>query len=630
MIVTTDQINHYVKHYLEKDQTQSAIMLNGPWGSGKSHYIRENLIPFLSDSDNGAYKCILISVYGINAVSEISKNIYLELRIKPILDSIQGTVNCSSEITSGIWGIGKTFFKNIVGTKNIDLNIDEADLKRLYESANLNHTLIILEDIERLSINLIEFLGYVNNLTENDGVKILLVANEEALLEYIAEEPSEEPSNDLFETLIIKAPPKKKLSNKNTPYLKAKEKTIGDTLQFNNNLNSAVENILRKFYSDSFPFTAEEYAKPVSDLLVSIGCKNLRTLIFACQKTSDIIEKLQEHSYEPDFNQKEHILFSIIAFSHKIKFTGDDFSLKNLFPEWDNNPYFSQDLSYPKYPLYKFCYDFIKDHAFSIEKAKNCFQSYSDYQLYSESSFFSDSDFSIISSWYIHSEEDVLNAINSISQKLDNHSSIPFTSYGSLICNLIKLHSILDFDLKSFQNKILRNLKHAGHKVSSTHLLFSISSPENDTEKELMNNFRAEITSILDSAQIPLKNFSYKPEDIRDYRSWILTNKHTIFNNRHSFISEFDSDKLCNMICQCNAEQIYIFRGILDTVYDSTSLKSFCSLDFIFFKGMLQQLDTNHLSVIISDKIILKQIEWLVTDIKKLIDKHQELKLNNE
>ena len=73
MIVTTDQINHYVKHYLEKDQTQSAIMLNGPWGSGKSHYIRENLIPFLSDSDNGAYKCILISVYGINAVSEISK-----------------------------------------------------------------------------------------------------------------------------------------------------------------------------------------------------------------------------------------------------------------------------------------------------------------------------------------------------------------------------------------------------------------------------------------------------------------------------------------------------------------------------------------------------------------------------
>lgn len=624
MIVTTDQINHYVKHYLEKDQTQSAIMLNGPWGSGKSHYIRENLIPFLSDSANGAYKCILISVYGINSVSEISKNIYLELRIKPILDSIRGTVNCSSEITSGIWGIGKTFFKNIVGTKNIDLNIDEADLKRLYESANLNHTLIILEDIERLSINLIEFLGYVNNLTENDGVKILLVANEEALLEYIAEEPSEEPSNDLFETLAIKAPPKKKLSSKNTPYLKAKEKTIGDTLQFNNNLNSAVENILRKFYSDSFPFKAEEYSKPVSDLLVSIGCKNLRTLIFACQKTSDIIEKLQEHSYEPDFNQKEHILFSIIAFSHKIKFTGDDFSLVNLFPEWDNNSHFSQDLACSKYPLYKFCYDFISDYAFNIEKVKDCFEAYRDFKLYDDNFTFNDPDFEIFYSWASRSEEAVMSSIRNISKKLDNPFSIPFTAYGTLITNLIKLHSILGFDLEPFKLKILSNLKHAGQRVSSTYLLFCINSPENDTEKELMNNFKAEILTILDSAQIPLKRFSYIPEDIREYHNWLLANKDTILYNRHSFISEFDLDKICKMIYQCNAEQIYIFREILDTVYNSTSLKSLCSLDFIIFKGMLQQLSTSHLPVTISDRIILKQIEWLVADIMKIIDKYHE------
>ena len=53
-----DELNNFIKHYIENDKTQRAIMLNGDWGSGKSHYIQNELIPFLSKEENGNYQCI--------------------------------------------------------------------------------------------------------------------------------------------------------------------------------------------------------------------------------------------------------------------------------------------------------------------------------------------------------------------------------------------------------------------------------------------------------------------------------------------------------------------------------------------------------------------------------------------
>ena len=46
----------------------------------------------------------------------------------------------------------------------------------------MNKKLLVLEDIERTQIDIIELLGYINNMCENDGVKILLVTNENEIL----------------------------------------------------------------------------------------------------------------------------------------------------------------------------------------------------------------------------------------------------------------------------------------------------------------------------------------------------------------------------------------------------------------------------------------------------------------
>ena len=48
------ELNKYIKHYIECDKTHRAIMLTALWGTGKSFYIQNELVPFLSKEENGS------------------------------------------------------------------------------------------------------------------------------------------------------------------------------------------------------------------------------------------------------------------------------------------------------------------------------------------------------------------------------------------------------------------------------------------------------------------------------------------------------------------------------------------------------------------------------------------------
>lgn len=63
--MNNDELNTYIKHYIEHDKTNRAIMLTASWGTGKSYYIQNELIDFLQKEENGNHKCIVISLYGI-------------------------------------------------------------------------------------------------------------------------------------------------------------------------------------------------------------------------------------------------------------------------------------------------------------------------------------------------------------------------------------------------------------------------------------------------------------------------------------------------------------------------------------------------------------------------------------
>ena len=76
--MTTKVLNNYIYQYLKKDKTRTAIVLTGEWGSGKSYYIENELVPFLKEKKATA---VVVSLYGLSDISTISKSIYMELRM---------------------------------------------------------------------------------------------------------------------------------------------------------------------------------------------------------------------------------------------------------------------------------------------------------------------------------------------------------------------------------------------------------------------------------------------------------------------------------------------------------------------------------------------------------------------
>ena len=72
------EIIKYVRHYIEQDQTHSAIMLSADWGTGKSHFIQHDLIPHLALDKDDQFKdkekkhnCIVVSLYGLTQLGTV-------------------------------------------------------------------------------------------------------------------------------------------------------------------------------------------------------------------------------------------------------------------------------------------------------------------------------------------------------------------------------------------------------------------------------------------------------------------------------------------------------------------------------------------------------------------------------
>lgn len=232
--MTNNELNQFILHYLVEDKTHSAIMLTGAWGTGKSYYIQNELVPFLKEEHKK--DCVTVSLYGIKSTAEISRSIYIELRAKTL--SAKGEAAVAGKL------IAKTIVRGVVSRFGIDFSKENDTMQELYESINLSNKLVILEDIERSQIEVIELLGYVNSLVEQDNVKVLLVANEDEMLKYNGDAKKlplfeQEWSDEEGVLHSLKHPLRK--------YLTVKEKTVSDTIQYTGDYEGAVSQIIKSF-----------------------------------------------------------------------------------------------------------------------------------------------------------------------------------------------------------------------------------------------------------------------------------------------------------------------------------------------------------------------------------------------
>lgn len=473
--MTYDEMNSFILNYISNDITGRAIMLTGEWGSGKSYYAKNTLKPFLEDKDNGGHKCVIVSLYGLSDTSEISKAIYMELR------TINKSSSSEAVSTAKAVGkiIGKTVFNGLVSKIGFDIGgINDDDLKKVYESIDLTDKLIVLEDIERTQIDIIELLGYINNMCENDGVKVLLVTNESELLHFHMKEiKKQEYVGEKTEYIKVYSEDAQK-------YLKAKEKSISDTLQFHADFQETIGSIIDKFENDDLSSFKGVLTVPRRSIMRN-DITNYREVIVACQKACDIYNYMKTHSINVDSDFKKCILIGLVNYLQKRL---DDPDLK-----FKANALLDSDLSGDSiYPLMRFCYDYYHSQIISQEAIIKTIAEYSDYLIYVDKTGYDDKDLKVLYTLYINTEEALNIAIQNIYSRLDDVSDISLKHYDRIInCLLIlKYDALLNNDkIDEIIEKIINNLKGRGAKFNKTHHLFSstITIQDQDGANEFVN-----------------------------------------------------------------------------------------------------------------------------------------------
>jgi hypothetical protein len=595
-IMKDAELNSYILHYLKKDKTHTAVMLTGEWGSGKSYYIENELVPFLKKAKAAA---VVVSLYGLNDISMISKSIYMELRMS-ILAGKQ-----SESLTTGKI-IAKNLLKNITGFVGIQLELSEGDLDKLYKSVDLKDKLLIFEDVERSSINIINLLGYVNSLVERDGVKVLLVANENEILgktEFDLSRILDGKKNNVV---------KRQLLEDVKQYLRIKEKTISDTIQFNGDFEQAINQIIKGFNNsilDKIFQRNQKLNKIVSEYVNDICRKNLRTFIFAIQKTVDIIDKINCDNYDDDFF--ECLMLGNICFSSRIKETE--------FPKWDGDDYLSAKLGSNQMPLMRFAYDYIRWQNFDESSVRKVFKAYRDFRFFERDAENKDPDVKILSNYYVQTEESVLFALENIEKKLNNPNQIGIHAYCNLAYNMISVGSLLGFDYKKSYELMIKNAK--GIKINNdidSDIYFAYNRDIEDKKiKKIYEDFLKQLSEVI-SFQTKQNIFSYSPQDIEDLYNNICKNTY-LYTKNHRFLSKYNLDNIVDMLLKSTSKQLDDFRGILFAIYRHAVKGEFDENDIDAMKQLLKKVEEKITGENSWDKIQFMQIDYLMQNLKQFI-----------
>lgn len=579
--MTYDKLNEYILNYLENDKTNSAIMLTGGWGTGKSYYIEHTLKSFLEEKD---HECVVVSLYGLKHISEISKTIFVESRLKKF--NLKG-----EKAKAGIIA-GKTLVKGLAGVINIDLTQDNSDWQALYESINLTNKLIVLEDVERTSIDIIELLGFVNNLVEHDSVKLLLVTNEsEFAKKVIVDEKIDNEGNK----------PIWEYTEESKIYLSYKEKTVNDTIIFEPDIRATIYSIIDYFGSDYLNrFKTEQFCEDVKFIFFMHKSVNFRTFIFATQKFLDILKFINREKYPYDFIDR--IYYSIISFSILFKSNPDI--------KWEGNDNYSLQMGLHAYPLYKSFYDYIVNQNSDFSKIDEYYKDY--LNLFSHKEIIN-----TFENYYLLPEIRVTESLMELYGKLEKNE-ISIGIYPRLLSFLVKFENKLGYDIKPIIQSMIKNVKGKIDKLGGRNAFdFNIYIED----KTLIPRF-TEITNLLiESANSNDEYYGKWFNSVEDVKNdcEVIRKLYTGRLKNNSFMSLIDTEKTAMLFLKCDSEQMTKIRSVFKTIYEEI----YPNYDQSKEKDNLQELSVYLKNADYSklDSIQILHIQWFVKQIEGYIEK---------
>ena len=315
--------------YIRSDYTDYAVMINGEWGSGKTHFWNNKVRKKIESMQlNGRrYTTIYMSLYGISNLEEISKKIFIETT--QLMDkNLRKFMNNNGQTTIPEYAKTGIDMANLFG---VTQNGDKVDYAEFFST---DDKVLCFDDLERANVDVIDILGYINNFVEHDHIKTIIICNEKELSTKLkssnlemktfiatylldkqneltkADKPIVEKIQDKIEHVFDKA----------NDYERIKEKLIGETFEYAPKFDYIINGILMRYESnpDLIRFLRENTGLIISTFNKS-GTRNLRILKHALNDFKKIYEMVSK-SYPNTSNRvMQTMLIFTIAVSFEIK-----------------------------------------------------------------------------------------------------------------------------------------------------------------------------------------------------------------------------------------------------------------------------------------------------------------------
>ena len=600
-----DELTKQIIEYLNEDDVDYAILINGEWGSGKTYYInklieqynkkeKENKKDNESNENNkDKYRFIYISLFGLKTTEQIDEKIRNLILIFNILDSNKTkNNNRTKKVIKGVKTsvkfaekLTEEYAKDLKGKNKYLKYISIQTIPNFIEAfQNRKKYIFVFDDLERASIDYKEILGYINEIVEHDKAKVIIIANEKEILE-----------NE-----------KNKDNNKNE-YQKYKEKTIRYTFNFSPKIEIAFDNIIEKIQNTEKEEILK-YKKSILDVFNSQTNKNIRTLKFSIklmEKYLKLIENIKKeiiNKYKENDNKqvdefiKEYIsgLINFIvsdSINYKINSqNNEDKIIKNN----DNKEQIEKIERLNE--ISKITYEEInKDYLFVRESIENYYYDDSDKLFKSILCYIDDklndnSPLVILSDYYEMEDDEIIKMGNQVVKQLEKNE-IAIKQYPEVISKIFRLEN-MGFKFKSSNNivnimikNIEKNSKDNNIEYIDDYDIFRVRF--SDKEKELTKKYNECLKKIYDKLD-SIKN----RQDIEEINKvfdkdigwgnnlldYYQSNENKFLNN-NSFLKNIEIDKLINKIESGNNKDLFSLLRTLNSVYNFGNIKDYYSDD---------------------------------------------------
>lgn len=650
LVLTDEEIINSILKYIDENIYNYAVMIDGEWGCGKTYFVREALIPAIAKyeevkPEEKKRRIIYTSLYGVNSVDEISKQIIVNTYLEKV-GKAKGLIQTSSKIFGAALSLLPAF----------GIDIDVKDLSgKLSELLQVKNSILVFDDLERCDCPLNEVLGYINTFVEQEGIKVILIANEKEIghitsqanqeLRYLVatqcdikleekheksrsakiaqeyhvrkygQQPPEQPVQIDINTLQKRI---EYLFGQNEAYERVKEKLIGHTIHYYPELPKVLVCLINgKGIDSNLKELLQERLTFFEEYMINEGHSNLRTFQFYLSKIQglyDVISKLESE-------EQQAFLKYIIQYCFKICVAYKSGIYKY---EWSSNEeygfksigridVFGSNLNF------RFVDDYIVGSALNISRVERMLVIYENEYIKKDNQEL-DGLRKLELNWYVSTDADIEIAITQIMNALDEDKYDPDV-YTRIINVLLRLEAI-GFSKEHIPCAVSKMKINLGKQTSCVHLDRGFSlDPESEYKERyvsIMDELQAEADKKLQEQSIDtIEKFLSEADNwAEDLYQYVRDNFREVADQT-GFLSNLNIDHLIDKLSKSKSFDLHAFRSCILQLYGTPPIEPALQQDgprLIVLKDGIEKLDTKGL-----DKVQLTQIKYLLLNLDKAI-----------